>query len=297
MDKRKNKQRAQEPERAESCPVYSRGQCYHGLRAQLCAYTQALEEGEAPGMFSRVWQLCCLPIARVRHWASTVFQWIRKWSLACRPSQNGSRSTSLTRSVSSEDDIRRPLLEGETTELSVHQCNFFELLVFGSVTDGASLDFFIYQPSTLLTSPVFAFTAPITSFQVLEKCFQLVTGVNTELVRCHMGPNPLQFQMMRVSGWNRSSSNCSTFIASAGWPDLTGGSALSAPCLTDIDKLNAVQTSLISQLADCTVIVVERLTRLDVLFLTKFMRRQKWVIIWHNLESTEEFKVCGLFIY
>ena len=211
------------------------------------------------------------------------------FDVVCVRSQEDLRYGSRGTTVSSGDDSLPPLLDRNDTERLVHQNHCVDLLVYGNIDD-TSLDIFVNQPSTLVTSPVFAFIAPITSFQALLKCLWLVTEIDPK--SGHFGQHPFQIMRLRVS----NKYNCSTFIASTGWPDLSGGNTLSLPYLTDIDVFNALQTSLVSQIADCVVIVVEHLTRSEILFLTKFLRRQKWVIIWHNVESTEEFKVCRLII-
>jgi hypothetical protein len=159
----------------------------------------------------------------------------------------------------------------------------FDLLASGNVQD-VNLIFDIKQPNTLLTSPLFAFTSPVTSLEALERSFQLVTGVNVNLAR-HIGLKPLGFQLMRLQLSKNFKSN--TVVVSAGWPDISGGMILSSPCLADVDRTGILQMSLISQLADCTVAVVDRLTRSEILFLTKFLKKQKRAIVWH---VTEEFE-------
>ena len=233
--------------------------------------------------------LSCLQTAW-RH-CSILCSWIRdQCRRLCYP---WSRRMGVSRSV--DDDIHQPLLDGdgrredtEMTERRVPQCDSFDFLVSGRV-DGVNLGFFINQPSPRLRSPVFAFTAPISSFQVLERCFQQVTGVDCK-IGGHVGLDPLRFHMIRSGIPN--SYHCSTFIVSTRWPDLSGGNALSVPYLRDIDRLNVIQSSLVSQLADCVVIIVKQLTRSEILFVAQLTRRLKRVIIWHNTDTREQFEVC-----
>jgi hypothetical protein len=160
-----------------------------------------------------------------------------------------------------------------------------ELLVYGNIDD-IGMGIVINQPLTFLASPVLAFTSPSNSVPVLGKVFRLVNGIHPKFDG-HIGQH--SFEIFHFSPPNMY--NISTVVVSTGWPDLSGAYPHSLPYITNTDLCNALQTSVVLQIADCVVIVVERLTRSEFLFLTKFLSYRKWVVIWHNIASIEEYKV------
>ena len=183
-------------------------------------------------------------------------------------------------------------LRGSATDLEVPGHCRGQSSVVGELKTNAHLQFEIQNPSSDAPAcPAIAFYSPVECLECLEKCFHYTTGFHSNL-RQHVGPlKPMGFQYQTKDGPDQMS----TVIAAAGWPDTTGGPVLSSPYITDVDQLMLLLSFILCLTADCLVIAVKRLDRAQTRSLTQLMRRKmhlpKWLIVFHDLETREEFEV------